>query len=174
MWMRYSRCIGNMAIIANFPWGWIGTIADNEIEIVSTISDPPKVRLAVEEALVESNLGSVSFNTRRPDGTHDEHGYIMGRLTADKQAGACYIALRPVGQEACREVLYMDPTQAIFRVPISAPNLSAPAMFRSDDGRYVYNVQGDPTPEYPHGRIVQYDTVTLPWTAVAILKPTAL
>ena len=50
--------------------------------------------------------------------------------------------------------------------------------FYSDDGRYVYNVQGDPTPEFPLGRIVQYnrnntDDETL-WTPVAILRPEAL
>ena len=27
-------------IIETFPWGWIGTIGDNEIEIVSTMRDP--------------------------------------------------------------------------------------------------------------------------------------
>ena len=57
---------------------------------------------------------------------------------------------------------------------------TAPKGFTSDDGRYLYNVQGDPTPEYPHGRIVQYDTRHPEFTsnpsaaAVAILKPEPL
>lgn len=62
-----------------------------------------------------------------------------------------------------------------FYVPLTAPNLAAPSRFRSDDGRYVYNVQGDPTPEFPYGRIVQYDRNgsddPTKWTAVAILRP---
>lgn len=47
-----------------------------------------------------------------------------------------------------------------------------PSAFRSDDGRYLYNVQGDPTPEYPYGRIVQYRLSDM--KAVAILRPEAL
>lgn len=162
-----------MSRIADFPWGWIGTYDDNEIEIVSTIPDPPKVRLAVQADQVESNLGGVSFNVRRADGRHEEYGYVMGRLTADRQAGAVYIALRHPAEQQSREVVYIDPSVALFRVPLSAPNMIQ-SQFRSDDGRYVYNVQGDPTPEFPHGRIVQYDTATTPWTPVAIIRPEAL
>lgn len=109
--------------IADFPWGWIGSYDDNEIEIVSTIPDPPKVRLAVVEGKVESNLGGVTFNVRRNDGRHEEMGYVMGRLTADKQEGAMYVALRPRGEGSSREVLYIDPHVALFRVPVFAPNL---------------------------------------------------
>ena len=47
-----------------------------------------------------------------------------------------------------------------------------PSAFRSDDNRYLYNVQGDPTPEYPYGRIVQYRVDTM--QPVAILKPEPL
>ena len=47
-----------------------------------------------------------------------------------------------------------------------------PSAFQSDDGRYLYNVQGDPTPEYPYGRIVQYRRSDM--KAVAILRPEAL
>jgi hypothetical protein len=33
--------------IARFPWGYLGTYDDNELEVVGTIQDPPKIRLAV-------------------------------------------------------------------------------------------------------------------------------
>lgn len=135
-----------MGRIADFPWGWVGTYDDNELEVVSTRSDPPKVRLAVEAGLVESNLGAVSFNLRRPDGRHEEYGYVMGRLTADKQEGALYVALRPRGEQQSREVLYIDPNQAIFRVPVSAPNLGGggtPSILASPNGRVVLAAQSD-------------------------------
>lgn len=136
--------------IADFPWGWIGTKYDNEVEIVSTKPDPPKVRLAVEAGQVESNLGSISFNLRRPDGEHEEYGYVMGRLTADKQAGALYIGLRPQGEPSCREVLYLDSSGAHFRVPIVAPGLGitvppapAPNELVSPSGAYRLSLQDD-------------------------------
>lgn len=110
--------------IADFPWGWVGTYDDNEIEVVSTRRDPPKVRLAVDEDKIESNLGAVTFNKRRADGRHEEYGYVMGRLTADKQEGALYVALRPRGEQSSREVLYIDPSGAHFKVPVFAPNLT--------------------------------------------------
>jgi len=70
-----------------------------------------------------------------------------------------------------------------FHVPVNTAPAPGPvpirvSRFYSDDGAYVYNVQGDPTPEFPSGRIVQYATHGSPdpaqWTPVAILKPTAL
>lgn len=159
------------------PFGWIGPYAENEVEIVSTKSDPPKIRLAVETNKVESNLGNISFNLRRPDGIHEEMAYVMGRLTASKQASALYLATRGPNDQQPSERVYIDDTVAFFRVPVIAPNLGTServTQFYSDDGRYCYNVQGDPTPEYPNGRIVQYDTSGPKWVAVAILRPEAL
>lgn len=111
-----------MGKIADLPFGWVGTYDDNEIEIVSTIADPPKIRLAIPNDKVESNLGAVSFNLRRSDGRHEEYGYVMGRLTPGKSAGAIYLAVRPDGQQDCREVFYIDGNGANFRVPVSMPN----------------------------------------------------
>ena len=129
--------------IANFLFGWIGTIFDNEIEIVSTKADPPKIRLAVEADQVESNLGAVSYNLRRPDGNHEEYGLMMGRLTADHQAGAVYVATRPRGQQDVREVFYIDNDIAIFRAPVVAD-------LTSDNGRFRLIVQND-------GNLVLYE-----------------
>lgn len=164
-----------------FPFGFVGAIGENEVEIVSTKPDPPKVRLAVEQGQAESNLGAVSFNLRRPDGTHDEYAYVMGRLTSASptfpRGGAVYVAVRPPGSDTTREVLYLDNERAIFSVPIAAPNLGPAgrvSRFYSDDGRYCYNVQGDPQPGAPFGRMVIYDTHhsqdETTWTAVGTLQ----
>lgn len=148
--------------IADFPWGWIGTYDDNEIEVVSTISDPPKVRLAVQQGRQESNLGSFSFNLRREDGRHEEFGYVMGRLAPNKQEGALYVALRPAGQDNCKEVLYIDPKVALFRVPVVAPNLSGGSgkgdKLVSEDGRFVCVMQSD-------GNLVLYQDGVAIWAS---------
>ena len=63
-----------------------------------------------------------------------------------------------------------------FHVPVTGVVAAPPRVsrFYSDDGRYAYNVQGDLTPEFPHGRIVQYDTKGTvdesQWQAVAVLR----
>lgn len=66
----------------------------------------------------------------------------------------------------------------VFYVGTGAPPSPLPHMFASDDGKYRYNVQGDPTLEYPLGRIVQYRTNgsddAAQWTPVAILRPEPL
>lgn len=132
-----------MSKIADFPLGWIGCYDDNEIEVVSTIPDPPKVRLAVADGKVESNLGGVSFNIRRDDGRHDEMGYLMGRLTADKRSAAIYAALAPARGQACREVFYIDTQQAVFLVPVIAPGGSRVSRFYTDHGAFCVNWQDD-------------------------------
>lgn len=134
--------------IAEFLFGWLGTKYDNELEVVSTKPDPGKVRLAVQAGQEESNLGSVSGNIRRADGEHEEYAYTMFRLTADKQAGAFYIATRPRGEQDCREVFYIDNGAAIFRVPVQAPNLGhggggVTNKMVSSDGRFVTVQQTD-------------------------------
>lgn len=132
--------------IAELLFGWFGAIFDNELELVSTKQDPPKLRLAVEQDKVESNLGAISFNQRRPDGNHEEYGYVMGRMTADKQGGAVYIAARGA-DGVTREVAYFDAGHVIFQAPIQAPGLSpggpAPAILQSADGRVVLAAQND-------------------------------
>ena len=145
-----------MGLIASFVHGWFGAYDDNETEHVSTIPDPCKVRLAVNADQVESNLGAVSFNQRRSDGRHEEYAYMMGRMTADKQAGAVYVAVRPSPNQGTREVLYIDPSVAAFRVPIEASNYP-PALLRAPGGQTELHMQGD-------GNLVTYDVRTNPWT----------
>lgn len=130
--------------IATMPWGYVETFGDNEIAIVSTKADPPKVRLASTQ--VESNLGVVSFDIRRADGNLEAYAEITGRLTADKQEGALYIALRPRGEQSCREVLYLDPGVLLSHVPVQAPNVggnAAPNEMRHLDGIHWFVMQND-------------------------------
>lgn len=108
------------------PWGYAAPYDDNEIQIVSTISDPPKIRLGVEAGKVESNLGAISFNIVRPDGRHEEMALVQGRLTADKQAGALYIAIRPRGGQEVKEAVYIDSNHFISHAAILAPNIGTP------------------------------------------------
>lgn len=122
----------------DLPRGYVGTYDDNEVEIVSTMADPPKLRLAVDAGKVESNLGAVSFNLRRPDGRHEEYGLVMGRLTADKQAGAIYIAVRPSGSQDVQEVAYFDASNIVlFGGRLHLAN--------QGDGNFVLYIDGQPT-----------------------------
>ena len=86
--------------------GWFGTVEDNELELVSTFPDPTKIRFAIDAGKVESNLGALSWNMRRTE-----------------QEGALYFAVRNRSEQSVREVFYLDPSAAIFRVPVYAPNL---------------------------------------------------
>src|SRR3990167_3055893 len=60
----------------------------------------------------------------------------------------------------------------VFYKGTGAPPTGLPSAFQSDDGLFLYNVQGDSTEEFPFGRIVQYrrdpNGVLTP---VAILRP---
>ena len=116
-----------MTKIVDFLHGILKTFDDNESHHRSDIADPCKARFSVRADKVESNLGAISFDLERADGSGelDEQAYLMGRLTADKQAGAVYVAVRHRGEHGCREVLYLDQGQLISRVPIFAPNLGS-------------------------------------------------
>ena len=67
----------------NLPHGALEPYDDNEINLRSDIRDPGKYRTSVDEGKVESNLGSVSHNTRRPNGELDERVQYGGRLLGD-------------------------------------------------------------------------------------------
>ena len=137
--------------------GYVGTYDVNELEHVSTIADPVKYRVAIDEDQVESNLGGLSANLRRPDGRHEEYALAMGRLTADKQAGAFYIAVRQRGTQEVREVAYFDNDVIVFRAPIQAPNFPAQndphSFLRSPNAQFDLEMQDD-------GNVVIYDEVT--------------
>jgi hypothetical protein len=136
--------------------GWWGTINDNEMELNTTMPDPAKIRIAIHENKVESNLGGISFNRSRDDGQHHEDALIQARLTADRKGGAIAFYVRPANgnnDEDVREVLYLDRGVAHFHVPISAPNVGGggvSSFLRSPNGRFEMEIQDD-------GNVVVYD-----------------
>ncbi len=58
------------------PWGYI-EINTNEVSIVSTVEDPPKVRMG---AVAGGSLGCLSFNHVRPDGVQEEVALMQGKI----------------------------------------------------------------------------------------------
>lgn len=58
------------------PWGYIDVVT-NEVSIVSTVEDPPKVRLG---ATAGGSLGCLSFNRVRADGNQDEVALLQGKI----------------------------------------------------------------------------------------------
>lgn len=120
----------------------IKKIHDNALAVESKIADPAELSLSVDSDKVESNIGKVRFDIRRNDGVHEEYAYIMGRLTADKKAGAIYCAVRYPNEQQSREVMYMDHTGIIAQVPIlgQAPSQN---MIQSPSGRLRLVAQGD-------------------------------
>lgn len=82
-------------ILKQLARGFFAAIGDNKLTIVSTMRDPAKLRLAVDQNNVETNLGALTFNTRRSDWseTQDEHAYVMGQLHSPGY-GALYGATR--------------------------------------------------------------------------------
>lgn len=118
-------------VFHDLPYGHVASYDDNELEVRSTIADPPKVRLAVDDAMVESNLGALSFNRRRSDGRHEEYAQMMGRMAPDMQGGAAYIAVRPAGQPDVKEVAYWDSNNIVMRAGPYA------LVFQGGDGNLV-------------------------------------
>lgn len=59
----------------DMPWGYI-EIDTNEIRVVSTVEDPPKVRLG---SVAGGSLGGVSFDRIRPDGRSVELVLVQGK-----------------------------------------------------------------------------------------------
>ena len=156
------------ALLFMLPYGEFRAFDDNETLHRSLIADPCKDRYSVKQELVESNLGAHSFNIERPSGELDEMVLSGARLLPDG-SGAFFVAIADAQGQPVREILVAS------RHGLSGPAAAGSGSgFRSDDGRYFYNVQGDATPEFPRGRIVQYDTTVTPWTAVAIIRPETL
>mgnify|MGYP001602127755 CR=1 FL=1 len=56
-------------------WGRI-EFSKNEVSLISTVEDPPKVRLAAAAGL---SLGAATFNRLRPDGVQEELILIQGK-----------------------------------------------------------------------------------------------
>ncbi len=60
----------------DMPWGYV-ELSNNEVSIVSTVPDPPKVRMAAPEGI---SLGAMSWGRLRADGhTIDEMVLVQGK-----------------------------------------------------------------------------------------------
>lgn len=93
-----------MSVIAELPYGSVESFDDNEVTIISEIADPPKLRLAVPDDLVEANIGAISCNTRRANGEQDEYVTFGARALSDGR-WAFFVAVRYPGEQDVREVL---------------------------------------------------------------------
>ena len=191
--------------IADLPHAVLREVSVNEIALdqkenpdapgTPSLDDPVKFRLGAYPPAGRRKfyLGTISFDVLRSGGHRTEVGFLKFAVdefveadgdpvpmvelfltrTTDNSTDAGIDRVLTISRKGCR-----------LTVPLSAPSFSAPIIsappsrFRSDNSRYVYNVQGDPTPEYPHGRIVQYarheSDDPAAWTPVAILRPDRL
>ncbi|MPZ20118.1 MAG: hypothetical protein GEV06_19705 [Luteitalea sp.] len=61
--------------IIPLAWGYV-EITNNEVSIISTVDDPPKVRMA---SIAGGSLGALSFGRLRPDGVQEEMVLIQGK-----------------------------------------------------------------------------------------------
>lgn len=107
------------ARIVETDWGWL-EFDGNELSIVSTVEDPPKVRLA---ALYGRSLGALSFNRLRPDGRQEEVVLMQGKIDERYPTGLggelLVQARRPggVGDAAMTNVLLLRSDGVTFYVP---------------------------------------------------------
>lgn len=65
----------------DLPWGYI-ELHNNEVSLVSTEDDPPKIR----QACASGGLGALSFNKLRADGGQEEVVLLQGKLREDFRA----------------------------------------------------------------------------------------
>lgn len=120
----------------------IKEIHDNGLTVESKIADPAELSVSIDADKVESNIGKVRFDLRRSDGVHEEYAYVMGRLTADKQEGAIYFAVKKRGEQQAREVLYIDPNGITSQIPIVGAT-PARSLIQSPNGKVVLACQDD-------------------------------
>lgn len=139
----------------NLDWGYI-QYDKNEVQIVSTIDDPPGIRLGkLKSAGPGRSLGKLSFNVVRDDGTQEEVVLLQGKRRyddPDNLTGELYVGINRGGQGDADMVdvalIHHDGIEC--RVPITAPGLNggsgviaSTSRFYSDHGKYVFNVQDD-------------------------------
>ena len=133
----------------NLPHGALEPYDDNEINLRSDIKDPGKYRTSVNESLVESNLGSVSHNTRRPTGKLDERVQYGGRLLGDGTP-AFFVSLGINKGDPVSEQL------VVSRHGLSGP--AAPRPGRAQSGRFYHEGGRFVTTYQDDGQVVTRDT----------------
>ena len=124
------------ALLFLLPYGEFRAFDDNETLHRSLIADPCKDRYSVKQELVESNLGSISFNIERPSGELDEMGLIGVRLLPDG-SGAFFVAIADAQGQPVREILVAS------RHGLSGPAAGRVTRFYTDGGKFCVNWQDD-------------------------------
>lgn len=151
----------NEPLRIHMAWGYVDIGPTNEVHIVSTVEDPPKVRLA---AAAGRSLGAISFNRLRADGQQEEvvllQGKIDERWPVDSLVGELRLDLRRPARPGesddaqmvpivlCRHdgVTWLVPQQAADSGAVTADAIV------SATGRYRLLMQND-------GNLVIYDDV---------------
>ncbi len=143
----------------NLEWGYI-EYGPNELSIVSTVEDPPGLRLAT---LNGGSLGKLSFNRMRPDGVQEEIVLLQGKederyrgASPPAQAGEVTLHLRRPfadGDGAMVPIATLRYDGVTFHVPTTSGGAAVPEFLRSADGRFRCHMQGD-------GNLVVYDEET--------------
>ena len=153
-------------LIAQMPRGELRTFDDNETVHRSLMQDPSKGRFSVKQDLVESNLGSNSYNIERPSGELDEMVLTGARLLPDG-SGCFFVAIADKQGDSVREILVAS------RHGLSGPAAPAQAKvtrFYTDGGKFCFNFQDDGS--VPSG--VVYDTKSSTdestWVAIGRLR----
>lgn len=154
-----------MAFDFLLPDGYFRSVGQNEVELVSTAEDPPKVRMG---AVSGKGLGALSFNrVRASDGRNEEHVLLQGKEDdrvgmLGRAAGSMTLHLkRPdmTGDAAMAPVYEAYHDRVEFKVPITAPGLGGggvPPQLVSPNGRFLLNMQDD-------GNLVKYELVNGVW-----------
>lgn len=140
----------------------------NELLVRSKNADPPKVRLQAPAASLSK--GTISFDTRRPDGRYEEIAFILGKQDERYRANPYnytgqidfnvrrYIPGTPDDPQM-RKIVEANWDRWLFHVPMgmdsnpASPPPVSPFEIRSPNGRFIIVVQDD-------GNIVAYDRET--------------
>ena len=112
------------------PKGWFGPRGDNEVELVSTISDAVKYRGGAPLASNDFNASAFTGDLVDGDTRLECGGYRVG-LRPDRQGGALrgFVCDGPGGQE--HETQYADGANFIFRAGPFA------MVLQGSDGNFV-------------------------------------
>lgn len=155
-------------------WGRV-EFGRNEITIVSTVDDPPAVRLAVSRL---GSMGKLSFNYLRPDGVQEEMVLIQGvqderyRGTSDLIAEFGLNVRQPgANDQAMKRVLTIRHDGVQFHVPTNAGGAGHAASdratyFTSPGGKYWGVVQDDGSPRF----VIYEGTPDSPSRAIAVFE----
>lgn len=154
-----------MAETISLSWGRI-EFGPNEVTIVSTVDDPPGVRLASPTG----SLGKVSFNRLRPDGQQEEMVLIQGKADERERdnpnslSGEMTVHIRngniQNADDGMIKVMELRHDGVwILGMQTSVPQISGSVSdyIQSGNGRFRFYVQSDQN-------LVLYDTTT--WTPI--------